>query len=188
MRTDPEHTHWHGHRFCAMGGQSNVWLEIEDTGEAEQLLLQVEDLFAAVEQRLSRFRAGSELSMLNRMAGRRMRVSAVCWQVLTRALQLAAETGGLFDPTVHDAVVNAGYDRSFALMATEGGAPAGNTLETAIRGRWQEVEVDAARGANCCCPQAFILILAASAKATRLNRRPCFSISGGPAWSMQAAM
>ena len=36
------------------------------------------------------------------------------------ALAAREQTGGLFDPTVHDAVVAAGYDRSFELLAADG--------------------------------------------------------------------
>ena len=60
---------------------------------------------------LSRFRADSELSALNR-SGRR-RASPDLVRVTELALAARQRTGGRFDPTVHDALVAAGYDRSF---------------------------------------------------------------------------
>ena len=73
----------------------------------------VECEFAEQEQRFSRFRADSELSEANRCQVHPTRVSAPFASLVERALRAAAETDGLFDPTVLPAMVAAGYDRSF---------------------------------------------------------------------------
>jgi len=65
---------------------------------------QVRRLFGRVESRLSRFRAGSELSQLNRSDGRPFRASTLLRGVLRDALAAARSSGGLFDPTVLEAV------------------------------------------------------------------------------------
>jgi FAD:protein FMN transferase len=77
--------------------------------------------FERLEGVFSRFRADSELSRLN-AAG-----EAVCSDDLLDVVELALaareQTGGRFDPTVHDAVVAAGYDRTFAELAPDAAAP-----------------------------------------------------------------
>jgi thiamine biosynthesis lipoprotein len=80
--------------------------------------------FTAQEARFSRFIADSELCRLNR-AGGTDAPSAELWEVLTRAREWWAWSGGLFDPTVLGALEAAGYDRTFSdLPATVSpGAP-----------------------------------------------------------------
>ncbi len=64
-----------------------------------------------LEDRLSRFREGSELSELNRRG--RLRAAEDLLAVVALAIDARERTGGRFDPTVLDAVVAAGYDRTF---------------------------------------------------------------------------
>ena len=73
-------------------------------------------MFEETERALSRFLAESELSALNRSAGRPFRASPLLLQAVTAALAAARETDGLFDPTVLNALLEAGYDRSFELL------------------------------------------------------------------------
>jgi thiamine biosynthesis lipoprotein len=72
--------------------------------------------FEAVEASLSRFRPGSELSLLNASAGRPFAASPLLRQVLADALAAAEVSCGLFDPTVLHAVRAAGYRRSFETL------------------------------------------------------------------------
>ena len=67
---------------------------------------------AQLEALWSRFRADSELSRLNE-AGE-LEVSVETRDAVLMALRAWRLTHGIFDPTVHDAVVAAGYDRTFA--------------------------------------------------------------------------
>jgi FAD:protein FMN transferase len=91
--------------------------------------------FAEVEQSLSRFQADSDLSRLNRLAGRWVLVSDMLFDAVARALAAAAMTGGAFDPTILPALEAAGYGQSFDLGPT----PAG---PAAPAGRWREVKID----------------------------------------------
>ena len=86
---------------------------------------------------MSRFRNDSELSALNR-AGRLEGASADLVRVVELALAAREETGGLFDPTVHGAVVAAGYDRDFEFVPADGDALPGSGVaptETRCAGR-----------------------------------------------------
>ena len=77
----------------------------------------VEDL----ERKWSRFRPTSEISLMNQMAGRPVRVSPETVTLVRLAIEGARLTGGRFDPTVLGAVLRAGYDRSFELLAGDAG-------------------------------------------------------------------
>jgi FAD:protein FMN transferase len=66
-----------------------------------------------LEHRWSRFLAHSEVSELNRCAGRGVRVSDDTVELVTRAAEAWRLTGGSFDPTVLGSMIRAGYDRSF---------------------------------------------------------------------------
>ena len=109
-----EQQSWQTHFFYAMGCEINLWLAYEDARQAQQVLYQAEGLFRVMEARLTRFTQTSELARLNERPGQWVSVSAVMWEVVTRALQLAEETGGLFDPTMLNALEAVGYDRPFA--------------------------------------------------------------------------
>jgi FAD:protein FMN transferase len=96
------------HRFRAMG--THIELLVRGAVTPERAAA-VEDEFERLEQSMSRFRADSELSCLNREG--RIVASRPLLEVVTAAVEARERTGGLFDPTVHDALVAAGYDRSF---------------------------------------------------------------------------
>ena len=74
------------------------------------MLRQAQALMATIEARMSRFRATSELSAVNRASGQWSFVSRPLWQVIWSALPLAGDTAGLFDPTVLTDVLAAGHD------------------------------------------------------------------------------
>lgn len=61
----------------------------------------------------SRFRSDSDVSRANAAPGRAVAIAAETEALLRLALDAVALSGGVFDPTVHDALVAAGYDRSF---------------------------------------------------------------------------
>ncbi len=73
-----------------------------------------------LEEILSRFLPTSELSLLN--AAGSLEASPELVEVTRLALEARERTGGRFDPTVHDAVVAAGYDRSFDDVPSDGDA------------------------------------------------------------------
>lgn len=140
------HTNQHTHQFRAMGCQISLWLETPDRAKARYTLHTAEYLFHRLESQLSRFQPASELSQFNRQAGAWVTVSPLFFEVVQAATQAAAITGGLFDPTVHEAVVAAGYRHSFTpealpLMLAERLDP------TAVVGHWEQIELDPARQA-----------------------------------------
>ncbi|HSC92865.1 MAG TPA: FAD:protein FMN transferase [Gaiellaceae bacterium] len=121
------------HRFRAMGTEVELLVEAHEAG-AE--LAAAEAAFHRLEAVLSRFRPASELSRLN--AAGAIDASPDLARVVALAVEARERTGGLFDPTVHDAVVAAGYDRTFAELPDDGppapaGAPCGGSVS--VRGR-----------------------------------------------------
>ncbi|MDO8672668.1 MAG: FAD:protein FMN transferase [Dehalococcoidia bacterium] len=110
-------------------------------------LQQVPRWFSLWEQRLSRFRQDSELSRLNRSAGRPTRVSHVLWQVIQAALRSALDSGGLVDPTLLPALEAAGYDRNFADMAPISTSKA--VLAPKDDNNWQSIICNKSRSTVC---------------------------------------
>ncbi|HEX2988049.1 MAG TPA: FAD:protein FMN transferase [Chloroflexota bacterium] len=95
--------------------------------EVEQALAEVQALFEECEDVMSRFRPGSELSWLNRSSGQPFVASPLLFQVVSDAISWSYATGGVFDPTVLRAIVDAGYDRSFEELPT---VPVGESSST----------------------------------------------------------
>ena len=116
-------------RFRAMGTDIELFV---DAPEADEELAAAEDDFHRLEAILTRFRPESELSRLNEAGA--LEAGPELLEVVALALEARARTQGRFDPTVHDAVVSAGYDRSFELVPTDGPALiAGSTCGGAVR-------------------------------------------------------
>jgi thiamine biosynthesis lipoprotein len=126
------------HSFRAMG--TGVTLLGSETHRSafEEGGRTVEAVFAGEEHRYSRFRGDSELTQVNRAAGWWITVSARFEALVRLALEQAAATDGLFDPTVLDAVIAAGYDRDYDEVLA--GARAALHPSRPC-GRWREVEV-----------------------------------------------
>ncbi|HEX6663825.1 MAG TPA: FAD:protein FMN transferase [Gaiellaceae bacterium] len=99
----------------------------------------VEELFAKREQTFSRFIAGSELNRVNAAAGRPVETSREFAVMLRVALDAAAESDGLVDPTLGAALVGAGYDADLALLRDDGthahGGPPGRWGSVRLIGR-----------------------------------------------------
>ena len=87
-------------------------------GDPRDGFARVEAEFERLEALLSRFRPESELSRLNREGS--LEAGPDLLRVTSLALEARERSGGLFDPTVLDAVVAAGYDRSFELVPADG--------------------------------------------------------------------
>jgi FAD:protein FMN transferase len=112
------------HSFQAMGTTVEALLESADP-RGPAALVAVEAEFERLERVLSRFRDDSDLSRLNR-AGR-VDDSHDLARVVELALEAREATAGRFDPTIHDALVSAGYDRTFEHVAPEG--PSGQVTD-----------------------------------------------------------
>ena len=108
------------HTFHAMGTEIEVLLDRPEDDVSQTALRGVEDEFERIEACLSRFRPESELSRLN--AAGTIEASPTLLEVTRLALAARKRSGGRFDPTIHDALVAAGYDRTFEEVAAEGPA------------------------------------------------------------------
>jgi thiamine biosynthesis lipoprotein len=146
---------------------------------------------SACDARLSRFRSGSELAVLNRDPRRTVPASTLLRAAVGAAVWAARRTGGLVDPTVLDALRRAGYVRSLAgvvapdvreaIAAAPPRAPAGPHPAA----RWRAIAVHD-RAGTVVRPARLQLDLggtgkglAADAVAHRLGRRARFAVDCG---------
>lgn len=109
---------FHSRSFHAMGCDMLAILEL-DTNSMPPILDKVTVWFEEWEQTLSRFRLDSELSRLNRTFDQPILVSDTFWEVFQTAVWADEFSQGLVTPTVLDAMLEAGYDRSFEHMSQE---------------------------------------------------------------------
>jgi thiamine biosynthesis lipoprotein len=114
---------------------------------------------ARLERAASRFRSDSEISRVNRAAGRWAPASALLVELVEVALAAAESTGGLVDPCLGQQVDAAGY-RSWA--AGDVAVLRAAITDPARGGSWREVEVSAGRMR---IPVGSALDLGATAKA-----------------------
>jgi thiamine biosynthesis lipoprotein len=75
-------------------------------------LMPVYKIFEAVEETCSRFKEESELSRLNRQAGKEIEVSDILFNILKEALRFYEETNGVFNPGILEAIESSGYTKS----------------------------------------------------------------------------
>jgi thiamine biosynthesis lipoprotein len=86
-----------------------------DAAAVDESLRAAEDEIRRLETLLSRFLPDSELSRLNRDG--ELAAGPDLLAVVHAAVEARDRTAGRFDPTVHDALAAAGYDRSFELVS-----------------------------------------------------------------------
>jgi FAD:protein FMN transferase len=102
--------------------------------------------FDEVDSRLSRFQPESELSRLNRSAGRWFAASGVLYEALAVAVAFAHASGGLFDPTLLPQLEALGYDRDFDLIARREIAQDDDALHATPplppAPAWRSIEID----------------------------------------------
>ena len=121
----------------------------------------------AFDRACSRFRGDSELSAINRAAGRATPVSPLMIAAVQAAVRAASLTDGAVDPTLGTAIAALGYDRDFDLgLAGRGSARAELSAPPA---GWRTIRVDAAAGTVAIGPGAS-LDLGATAKALAADR------------------
>jgi thiamine biosynthesis lipoprotein len=105
----------HRLEFHAMGSHMLAVVDCPST-ETPAELQNVPMWFEECEQALSRFRSDSELCQLNINAGNKTLVSQTLWDVYQESLEAEQLTSGLVTPLILDALVHAGYDRSFDVL------------------------------------------------------------------------
>ena len=144
--------------FRAIGTAATVVvLDPAKADDAERILRADID---AIDLACSRFRPDSELEYLHANAGRPIGVSALLFDALEIACQVAQRTQGAVDPTVGNAIAALGYDRDFAEV---GDAPAAPSTLGPVAG-YSHVHLDA-RHRTVRIPRGVRLDLGSSAKA-----------------------
>jgi FAD:protein FMN transferase len=144
----------------------------------------VEAELDAIDRACSRFRADSELQLVNASAGRWVTAGVLLLEALQAALRGAALTDGAVDPTLGEAIVLAGYSRDWAelehppqvplLSATDRHEVASAAMGRSIVGlvgapSWSRIEI----GQDACSvriPAGVRLDLGATAKALAADR------------------
>ncbi len=110
----------------------------------------------AFDRACSRFRVDSELSRINRAAGRAIRVSPLMIEAMLAGVRAAWLTDGDVDPTLGRALVALGYDRDFKLglggrgalgaRGAGGAASPARSLTFASVAGWRTIRVDVEAG------------------------------------------
>ena len=168
------------HSFTTMGTVVTL-IAPRKTGERtfRSAAAKVEHVFRREDRRFSRFRPDSELSRVNAAAGQWIQVSRPFAILTERSLRAAAETDGLFDPTVLPALAAAGYDRDWAEVEARGVEE--DEELAAIRrdfaalmikhstacGAWREIDLD---GTNLRIPEGAALDFGGIAKGWAVDR------------------
>jgi len=106
---------FHEHRGRAMGTRLHVLV----VGDPALVDLAIERI-GQLESRWSRFIDNSEISRCNDTRGIPVDVSTDTRSLVRHAVHGWTETGGAYDPTVLDALVASGYDRSYEILLEEG--------------------------------------------------------------------
>jgi len=115
-----------------------------------------------VDRTCSRFRQDSDLIRANAGAGSWVSVDPMLVKAVGAAVESAAQTDGLVDPTLGHAMVAVGYDRDISLVLAESTDPAGIPVP-ARAGAWRDIQRDPA-GALL-VPRGSALDLGATCKA-----------------------
>ncbi len=110
-------------RFPVMGTTAHVVVVPRTPAAGAGLLDAAEARLAELEQRWSRFLAESEVSRVNGAGGDPVVVSRDTQMLFERALDGWERTAGRFDPTVLPALVAAGYDETFTVVAARASHP-----------------------------------------------------------------
>ncbi len=141
--------------FHAMGSEVRLLIGRQlrrDGPQALQAADRERDFVLGFARRLSRFRADSELSLLNRDTRERVPASALLRAAVGAGIWAARLSGGLVDPTLVGELERSGYARSLdgaapvQLREALAAAPRRRPARPNPRSRWREVTVDDATG------------------------------------------
>ena len=127
----------------------------------------VDGVIADIDSACNRFVPDSDISRCNAAGGRWVPVSSTFLNALQVALDAAADTGGVVDPTVGSALIALGYDRDFDELRAS--APAPIPARACRVAGWGQVEMDR-KGRQVRVPAGTSLDLGATAKALCIDR------------------
>jgi thiamine biosynthesis lipoprotein len=142
-----------------------VRVVVADPRIADAAAADVAGLLDRVDREASRFRPESALSRANRQAGRPTPIPRALASMVQAALDAAASTQGLVDPTIGLCLREAGYDRDISQVAADGPA---RDLRPAPAD-WRAVRLDR-EAALLTVPAGCALDLGATAKAYTADR------------------
>jgi thiamine biosynthesis lipoprotein len=151
--------------FRAIGTTVSVLTTDPDALEVASALLRLQ--VAQLDEACSRFRPGSELSLVQRSGGKPVRVSALLVELVKAALEVARLTEGAVDPTVGNAMICLGYDRDFDALPAEG--PTLGDVASVPAPGWECVDLDVANRLLT-IPEGVTVDLGSSAKAFAADR------------------
>jgi thiamine biosynthesis lipoprotein len=163
-------------RWEALG--TSVVLQLTDPDALVPARSRVQRELHAIDRACSRFRDDSELSNLNAHAGRTVKASPMLFAAVELAVRAAQLTDGDVDPTVGRALVLAGYDRDWRLLAPPGEQPERPAIVARVRAGWRSLELDRARS-TIRLPAGVRLDLGATAKAWAADRAACAAAEAG---------
>ena len=163
-------------RWEALG--TSVVLQLTDPGALVRARSRVQRELYAIDRACSRFRDDSELAYLNARAGRTVAASPLLFAAVELALRAAQLTGGDVDPTVGQALLLAGYDRDWRLLAPPCEQPQRPAVLARVRAGWCTVELDRTRS-FIRIPAGVRLDLGATAKAWAADRAACAAAEAG---------
>jgi thiamine biosynthesis lipoprotein len=158
-------------QWTALG--TSVVLRVTDPQALDPARAVVEADLDRVDSACSRFRADSDLSRVNANPGRLIPVDRLLLEAIDVALRAARLTDGDVDPALGAALVLAGYDRDWDLIArdeptaTVGTVP--RSVHAHVQAGWRTIEVDRER-AMVRVPSGVQLDLGATAKAWAADR------------------
>jgi thiamine biosynthesis lipoprotein len=118
----------------------------EASTQAERALDASAAWLVEIERVCSRFLPESDLCALNASAGHAFMASGDLYAVVAKAVEMAARTDGLFDPTILPALLAAGYTRSFDEIGQREIGDSGSDARVGPSwrsGRWREIQLDA---------------------------------------------
>jgi thiamine biosynthesis lipoprotein len=139
-----------------------VHLSTSDKTVLEPAQLIATRLLDDVDRTCSRFREDSDLVRANAAAGSWTNVDPLLVKAVGAAIEAAAQTDGLVDPTLGHAMVAVGYDRDISLVLAESSDPAGVPVP-ARAGAWRDIQRDLLGAIMV--PRGSALDLGATAKA-----------------------
>ena len=151
------------HGFASADWRSlgtTVHLVVTDPARLDVARVEVELVLAQIDRAASRFRDDSELAAINSATGGWTAVTPLMLQALRVAVDAAAWTDGLVDPTVGAALIDFGYDRTFALVDADAPTPVVQVRQ--VPG-WQHVELDEVNS-RVRVPEGTVVDLGATAK------------------------
>lgn len=136
--------------FDCMGTRIGFWIDAAATTSAFAAINAGERLLHDFDRRLSRFREDSELCRLNADPREVVEVSSLLTRLVAASCDAARRSGGLVDPTLVDAIENAGYRGSLAgitpapLAEALAANPPVARAQPNPAAHWREIEVDVA--------------------------------------------